>query len=503
MNKLSFRQFTNNNQNKETRILFIILGLIGFLSLLSMINGITIESLLLDEAFFARNLNHFPQGLFIGTAPTAPLFYFITYGFISLFGKAEWVYRLLPLLSCFIGIGFMIFFLYKHFSNFVFFISSVLLLSSVPLIHYAGNAHPYASDFMCSVVLLFFASKVIQDSRSRNWYYWLIIVFLFMPLSYPVLFVVVPYAFIFLIKDVLNKNNIEFRRKFISMVPLALYIIFIVIFVFMKQSGLIETQFTSNHPDYFPKSWLPWHVFKWAFINTIKIIEYFFFNYLGGLAGFFLSILGIAWFIDNKKYYLLCLNLSPVFIAFFAALLHKWPYTPIRTMLFSLPFFLIFISGGIELIWNLLKKKSIKYIVALAFITLLIPQSYILTKGFKKVHDSEEAIRTLAREIKPEILNDDTFLIYYAAEVQFRFYFPEYLDRAVIQSWAAKEDKDFMEKFVESNLNNIKNRFWMIFSHINNQEDEFMIGVVKKYCSSIKEYQFPGCKAFLINFSKE
>ena len=272
------------------------------------------------------------------------------------------------------------------------------------------------------------------------------------------LFIVIPNIAILIFYDIQKKNSKELRRKIIAFIPLALYIFFLVIYVFQKISG--DRSDIIYWSQYFPKSWLPWHVFKWAYMNSNALLGYLFFskftlssaNYQMGLVGMFLLLLGTAWFIKQKKYLICGLCWGPILSCIGAAFLYKWPYGSIRTMLFILPFFIVLIAGGIELVWFSVKSNISRMFIMFACIAILIPQSWIFKKSFEHIKDSNEAIKTLSKAITPDISDSDYFLVYYAARGQFKFYFPQYLNRTIFQSGRACGNPNLIKNFVKSNI---------------------------------------------------
>ena len=168
---------------------YVIIFTIFLLSVLAMVNGIAVKSLLYDEATFALHLDELPSSLFSKSAPCAPLFYYSSYFMVSILGKSEWVYRLIPFISAMLGLALMIFFLLKlkYFSKFTSVITIFLLSTSIPLIHYAGNAHPYATDFFCSAALLVTIYQYFQKFSNRYLILYLILSFFCIGISFPAL----------------------------------------------------------------------------------------------------------------------------------------------------------------------------------------------------------------------------------------------------------------------------------------------------------------------------
>jgi hypothetical protein len=464
-----------------------------------MSNGIITESLLHDESLFARNIRVFPHGPKYPGSPTPPLFYYLSYVAVSLLGNAEWVYRLIPLLSAVTGLILISFFLIKNFSKYVAFIGIFLTATSEPIIHFAGNAHPYATDFLCSISFLFLTFNLLQKSSLKLWIFWLISALIFLPLSYSAIFIVTSYGIFMILYDLWKKEKKLLKQRLIGLIPLAIFALLLVFLVFLKQEKISNKLPESICQICFPHSFLPWKFFKWFYTNTIEIFSYLFWYKQGGIIGLFLSISGLAWLINKKQYIICNLCLGPVLFTIIAAVFQKWTYCANRAMIFCFPFFLILIISGMELVWNAVKGKKSKLLIAVALFLISLPHAWTLKQAVIRIDDSYEAVRSLYQTVKPEIAEDDSFLVYYAAKTQFQYYFSEYIDRSVTQPWSHKGNYIKMQEFIEDNIPSKKGRIWLIFSHINetNVEVEFMVKITQKYCELMKSFSFSGCKAFL------
>jgi hypothetical protein len=406
------------------------------------------------------------------------------------------VLRLLPLLSAIAGLVLMGVFLCKTYSRLSAMIAFILTASSIPLIEYGANAHPYAADFFWAVVLLALGYNYVQRPARKGWYLWIIACFFAIAFSLPALFVIAAFSVVLIAKDLREKSFQAFWDKMKGLIPLAIYIGCLGIFIYLPKAGSRQDMFYWE--GNFPGSLLPWTVFKWAFTSTNKLLGYLFFSYQEGLIGLFLLLLGTAWMLKKNRYVLCGMCWGPVLLSVCAAVFQKWPYGPLRVMLFALPFFVVLMASGLELVWESVRSN----ITRLACVALLIPQSWILTRGFEHIEDSEEAMRSLSEAVHPDVQKDDVFIVYYAAEVQFQYYFVEYSDRAVIQSWDHRGRPADMKTFLESHIPEGGRRFWLVFSHVVEDEDEAMVSMAEKWARRMKSYEFPGCGAFLFESAR-
>lgn len=472
----------------------VIIGIFIVLSVLAMANGISVRSLLLDETFFARNLAHFPHGYFYDSAPCAPLFYFGTYALLWIFGQGEWVYRLIPFLGAVSGLLIMTFYIWRRYSYTVAAAAVFLMASSYPLVHFASNAHSYASDFFCSVLLFILTDKLIREYSLRKLIVWIIAALLCMALSFTALFVSVAYLILIFVILLVRKEKKVILHFLAASVPFGLGLIAL-LYVFSKQaSSRGDVTYWLN--DFLP-GLLPWKAGKWFIANTSDLLGYLFGNYKTSLVGLFLVILGSARTIQQKDIKHLMLCWAPVFVTIAASGFQKWPYGPVRPVLFMLPFFLILIASGLEWIWSFTKGKWDKIVVAAAFLILVVPYSWTFKTAFARAYDSEEAMRSLSELIVKEIQPDDRFLVYYTTRTPFEFYFADYTDRAVYQPWSQRDDQVAMQTFVKSHMESGKGRIWLIFSHSNEVDEKAMLLAAKEICGLKQKFKKPDCTAYL------
>jgi hypothetical protein len=459
-----------------------LIGSIFLSGVLAMVNGIQSRSLLMDEAIFARNLDKFHEGYFLSSAPSAPLFYYLSHALVSLIGRSEWVYRLMPAVGAVLGFLLLSYILISSFSRVVALVSIVLTATSLPLVYYAIFASPFATDFFFSVVLLFIAFRLCREFHWAEWWIWIVVSAFAVTMSFSSVFVVTACSAVVLF---LNRPcGKTFWIRFFGLFLLGLFVLFILLrFVF----PLAKVQWNVGYWfTYFPSGYMPWSIAKFLFIATERVFEFLFWNGFGGLIGFFLMLLGSAWLIHEKKTRPALLCWGPIGFTVVASFMQKWPYGAVRTVLFLLPFFLFLIAAGIELVWRTaVQNKMSRILIVSAFLALLVPHSWILKKAVIRAGDSEEAIKSLSKAMKPEIRDGDRFMVYFAAEAQFRFYFSQYLDHAVFQSWSDRGNREALEAFVTKHASGCRGRFWLFFSHVSEGEECFVPRFSRLRCVSL------------------
>jgi hypothetical protein len=397
-----------------------------------MAKGIVSRSLLLDGAFFVRNVAQFPSEYFIGSAPSAPLFYALARGLEALFGRAEWVYRVVPLAYTVAGVVLLAMHLIRQYTKPVVLVSVCLLALSCPLVNYAANAHTFAADFFATTVLLLTAFRLFENFSTRHWIAWLALAGLCLLFSFPALFTTFACAATLTAMDIKTGRGRILRIKLAGLAVLSVFAAALVFSLYLRQAtGRNDLNYWSVH---FPASRHPLALAKFAYLNTLNAVGFLFFNGQNGLAGLFLAFLGGAFLIHKGRTPMLAACGTAIGITVLAAALQKWPYGAIRTVLFLVPAFLLPMAEGLELAWNSTKRRGSKALVGCAMASLVIPQTWVLKLTVMPAGDSEEAVKTLSRSMAPEIRDTDRFLVYYSAEVQFLHFFKDRVAQAVYQT---------------------------------------------------------------------
>jgi hypothetical protein len=471
------------------------MGTVLLAAVCMMANGIQSRSLLLDEALFARNLAKFPHGYFIPMAPSPPLFYFAAHVLVSVFGRSEWVLRLIPLLAAVSGLTLLAVFLGRSFSRPVALTALAMAALSVPLVHFASNAHPYTADFFVSVLLWVLAEPLLSDRFSlRRWNAWLAVAVLSFVFSFPSYFVTASLGAVLLLRELGTRDRKTVSVKIAGLTVLACIATLLVFLLFVKQSVNRDLNYWVG---YFPagRGVVPW--LKFAYRGTVHAIGYLFFNGQESPLGLFLMLAGTSAMVA-RGYGLEALACwGPVGCTVAASFFQKWPYGGVRTVLFLLPFFLIPMAHGLEWVWRSVKGRIAKAILCGALVLLLVPHAWVLRRVTVPAGDTEEAVKSLSRSVRPLMRDDDTILVYYAAEVQFRFYFPERIGQAVFEDWSDRGNAEALADFVKRHASGCHGRFWLVFSHLEPGEDTVQIASAERFGKQSAVYDFPGCRAVL------
>lgn len=482
------------------------------LCIIAMGKGIAVKSLWIDEAVFAENVRNFPGGMFSQVAPSPPLLYLLTYILVCFLGKSEWVYRLIPFISGVLGLAILFYFLRRLYARVPAILSCFLLAISEPLIWYSGAAHPYSVDFFCSVLLLFVMMHYLQERCQKTWFLWVFVASICLPISFTSLFVFLAFTGVIILHDLANKNVKASMREIIgAIVPFGIAVS-LIFFVYSRLTA--ERLDLDAWSSFFPHSMNPSSLIYWLFYNTSDMLGYFFWNDLiqkklpqhftsmsGGLVGFFLALVGTAWLVQKRRVLLMLLCWSPIMITICLSILGKWPYGAVRTMIFSLPFAIVLIGAGLEAVLLSAKTRMSRIIIVCACFILLSSFPVRFRNVLTPPKDSMEAMKTLSKEIRPQIKPEDTFIVYYGAGAAFKFYFSEFIEIATIQPFNHRKNSALQEELVMSAMLNGKSRVWLIFSHVLShlkKEEEWMVSVARRHREFMSVYSAPGCRAYLL-----
>jgi hypothetical protein len=481
------------------RICTAVIFSLFILSIFAMGKGIAVRSLWLDEATFAENISNFPKGMFSQAAPCPPLLYLLTYILVCFLGKSEWVYRLIPFICGVAGLGILFNMLRRLYTRVPAILSCFLLAMSPKLISYSAQAHPFSVDFFCSALLLFVMTDYLRERYQKSWILWICIASICLPISFPSLFVFSAFAGVIVLHDLSNKDIKTALREIIGVFMPVCIAIALLFFFYLSLTA--ERTDLAAYSSSFPSSMKPPFLINWLFGSTCAMWGYFFWTPSKGLVGFFLALVGASWLAQKRRVLLMLLCWTPMIIAIFASLLKKWPYGPVRTMIFFLPFAIILLGAGLEAVWQSATTRISRTLIVFACCLLLFSFPSHLKNVFTLPEDSEEAMKTLSQEIKPKIKPEDNLIVYYGADAAFKFYFTEFIEIASIQSWDNRNNPVLQEEFVISAMQKAKSRVWLIFSHVMNDlqnEERWMVSVAARHRELIKLYAAPGCRAYLL-----
>lgn len=429
---------------------------------------------------------------------------------LQLFGNNEYALRLFPLLSAIFS--FLVFYeLAKRCLQGQAVPIAVALFATLHiLVYYASEVKQYSSDIMVALLscLLFMDMDRKRLSVTQILKYGIIgaIVIWF---SHTAIFVLAGIGTIcFLISVRTHKILTVFRL-------LGVYLVWFFSFACFY---FISLRNLANKEDLF-KSWEGRGTFPSSFLDIKWLITSFieFFHKPLGFPDIFLGIAIFAFlagcislFYRNKK--VLLILLSPVFVTFFAAYLHKYPFQG-RLVLFLTPFIILLVAEGVAAIRRKTVYTSLAKVGSFVLVLLLVPP--LVTAGYLIVNPYlKQEIRPVISYVREHQQRGDVVYVYQRAEYQFKYYAKKFgyqegdyilgvddLDKKDGQGISEEEWKRYT-----SDLDKLRGnrRVWIIFSHVRSwaHESERITGYLDSFGNKLDFFKREGSFVYLYDLSK-
>lgn len=386
---------------------------------------------------------------------------------INFFGNSEYSLRLLPLIFGLLSI-FLFYKLSKKFLSPKLYLFTVSLFAfSRSLIFFSSELKSYSLDVFITITLLLLA-------QSKHTLLLLIFGALSVWFSYPAIFII---ASIIIYKLLSSPKKIDFFIIF-SWISSFLVYFFISIQKIQNQPENIEwqtywqTSFASLNPFWYLKT------FFTIFENPLDL----FFPIIGATA---YLIGSLSFFKKNKKAFFLLT--APGLFALFASFLHLYPFSD-RFLLFLVPSLIVIIAKGVETL-----SKLTPTLFYLSIILILLPQIFLSLKTLVSPVLIEET-RPLISFWKENRQKDDLIYVYYGSDGPFKYYAPS---ESAIFGLNSRDNPALYENDLEKLKGN--SRVWLLFSHVYNNEEEFMLSRLEKMGKKIKDFYAPGASLYLYN----
>jgi hypothetical protein len=443
----------------------------------------TNRSLWVDEAMLANNV---VNRSFVGlTWPLddnqgAPVgFLFIEKIFIELFGNEDYVLRLFPFLTSILAI----FLMWKVAEIYVGRRPALLALSffviSGHLIDFASEAKQYASDVMCSLLLLMIVPKCLDvRTTPRAFLLFGLIGGILIWFSHPAVFIIAG-VFLVLILDTLKskESRVMRRQKLLRFGEAAAICLasFSVLFLISLRS------LTANAVllDYWRDGFMPmppWKDVSWLLKAWYELLNSVLGLYLlkstHAIANFALAGVATILFIAGgmslffKRWQFALVLTMPLIFTLLASGMGKYPFAG-RLMLFSIPLLVLPIAEGIEqtrsFLFRIDPRMAICATAGLTALLLYKPMSVAwenLSRPPMKEH-----IKPVISYLSQNRLTPDIVYIYYGAIPAFKYYASGYgfHESDYVRGIASREDP---EKYLNE-IDRFRNRerVWFIFAH--------------------------------------
>lgn len=391
-------------------------------------------------------------------------FLLTTKALLSLFGRSEYVLRLMAFLSGCISLILMNILLAKtggRYGN-VFGLSAFAV--SHYLIYYSAELKQYSSDVLiCLLLIWFFQKHLFKETKERDFWELGVTGTLALCFSHPALFVLIAIGFTLLLHYRKDKRKLVWIAA-IGMVWAGVFLAIYLVLLRHQTTSTYLIEFWGNLASYMPIP--PWRDFVWFPVAITHL-----FSNLGGLSGGFLVLAAIylfgLWiFLRERNWQWVMVLTIPIAINMFVSGFQKFPFHG-RLIIYLLPLvYLVFakgIDGLISLIRNRLAAVSVFFALSAFFLRPAIPtaNTYLLTRSYL-----QDDIKPVLSFISDNQQNDDLIYLHHSTAQQFDYYAPSY----GLESLNAIEGPDYSrnaKKYVRE-LSSLPQgqRIWFLFSFI-------------------------------------
>jgi len=454
------------------------------------------RSFWLDEAYLANivvmeNIEQvFNINEYLNFAFPPPLFTIIIHFISNTFQPNEFNLRLIPAISGILCLP-LVYTLTKSFFDKQTAVIALFLCSfNSFFIFFSKELKQYTTEALFALFAIYITEKVIGNNKGRLFGYFFITCLLGFGFSHSFIFIF-PILSIIVYTNVTNNNSLlAYLNLFFGFLSFGLYYIF-----FLKKyiQSQIIAYWTHAYVDYSSIS----NFFWWHFKKTYLLFSAYssFPKSFGMLHEIYVLIFLCIFFFGLFKCYknqsrFLIYLIGPISLAYFLALMHKYPVTP-RTYLFILPLLLITIAVGLRNLQLILKLKIKSSLVVLALL-LFLGSSYAFKPIYKYIifYDKEymkvEQIRPVLEKVKINNRNDDLIHIHPRASIAYKFY-KSILDNKVIYG-------DIRQHYFKDDIDK---RLWIIFSHLNESQRKEYIDLMDIKRDILLTILEPGASAYL------
>ena len=482
--------------------------IIGFGILVRLVQYLFNRSLWADEAVLALNIVNrsylellqpldYDQGAPLGFLMVEKLA-------VQVFGDNEYALRLFPLLSGIIS--FFLFYELAHRSiqRLAIPIALALFASLRYLVYYASEVKQYSTDVAIALLSCLIAMQLRSPRLNKSQVVTCSVVgAIAIWFSHPAIFVLAGVGLCSLLISALRREKI-----IISLVICSSWILSFAVFYFVsirKLGGSQDLLKSWQKKDAFPSS-------NFDIIWLLDSFGKFFHNPLGftgvmdGLA-IIAFIFGCISCFRRKKETLFIL-ISPLFVTFLAAYLHKYPFSN-RLVLFLTPFIILFIAEGAVYITS---KVHFKFtLIGIVLIVLLLAQPLIRASSLLVNPYLREEIKPIISYVKAHQKPEDILYIYQRGEYQFKYYAKKYgyedgdyiIGVDDLDKYDGKKVSEEEWQRYKSDLDKLRgNKVWLIFSHAYLwKENQMILSYLDTIGKRLDFYQKPGSFVYLYDLS--
>lgn len=450
-----------------------------------------------------------------------PLFLIATKSVISILGKSEFAFRLIPAILGSVSIILIYLLSRKITKNETIAILSAALFAFNPIIIiYSRVFKPYIGDVFFALLLFYLVEVYISKKYNLKYLVILTIVSIIaIWFSYTAIFIVPTIAIriIFeLYKHTKTKHKFlklhqnEITKTIIYFVLITINFLIHYIFIIKRlteMKSLVnfwEEYFIMSHNFAGISNFIIGHSYSiFAYISQASQVgTHNYYYYINPKITLALFIIGLIIIMMKKKYSMIIYCFVPVILVILASAIKKYPYGGARPDLFLIPFIFIYIAITIYYLISLFKKhKTTTTILALIIIIIFLTSTI---KPFSEPEQKEEIESMMTFYKENKLLDDYTYLLY-RNQHQFMYYGGSLNKSTVVIEYGVSQELNYYPPILNTTIKKVRsNRLWLIFAHYrpNDWRDvqiDFIINLTKAKCELVNNYEAFRASAYLFS----
>ena len=428
------------------------------------------RSLWLDEAYLALNI--LGRDFFGLLCPldhhqiAPPLFLWAVKLAVSLWGDSEFALRLVPLIGGILALLLFYPLARRMLGPLGAWLATALLCWSQPLIYYASEVKPYATDALtavaaCALVLPLIEEPTAARPSCRRLILTGVLGALMPWFSYPSVFVLGGLALVMLAGPLRQR---QYRLALRLSVPPAFWgLSLLALYGAVLRPGLSDSFLRTFWREFFapfpPRSLTDLYWFLQAWFDFLVFAGGLPFY---GLATFAWLAGGITLWRAGRRALALALVL-PLLGATVASMLKLYPLY-IRVILFAVPPTFLLVACGGEAIYRMLSPHS--RAIAIVWVALLVLHPFYRSLTVLSRSWTNEEVRPAIQYIRDHWQEGDRIYVYHGAAPMFAYYAPRFgLDDPVLYQVGRPSNGDFT--VLQDDVARLpRGRVWALFAHI-------------------------------------
>lgn len=472
------------------------------------------RSLWLDEAYLALNiLQRDFKGLLQPLADNQiapPGFLWAVKTATQLFGTGEPALRLVPLLGGLLSLWLMYRVARPVLGPGAALFATALLAWSQPLIYYASELKPYATDALAALVAYalygpWLTAPTTPASPLPTWRRVVgagLVGALLPWISYPVTFVLAGLG-LALLGEPLWRRKWSLLRRW-AMLPLLWGISLGLLYLLVLRQGLGNDFLRAFWRDFFapfpPRSLTDLYWFPQSWFDFLV--------FAGGLP--FYGLATFAWLSGavalwrERRWPLLLALLLPLGFAVLASMLQLYPLY-IRVLLFAVPPTFLLIAAGTQTLYNALVKHS--QLTAVLLVALLLFHPFYRSLTVLAHPWTTEEPRPVIQHIREQWQPGDRIYVYHAAAPAFTYYAPRFgLNDPTLYQVGQVSNGNF--NLLRDDVAHTQGtRVWFLFMHVHTfngiSEQAFILSELDQQWPRLDAFEAPGAAVFLYDLRRK